>query len=103
MELYYEGVSNYDELVRSEGRNEGRVEGRKEGRVEGRKEGRVEVMASLLGKRFGEGVARPALPIIKGMSDPAVLEDVGDLLLKSPSGDDFLERLRGVGVATGGG
>jgi len=87
MELYYEGVSNYDELVRSEGRQEGRVE----------------VMASLLGKRFGESVARTALPIIKGMSDPAVLEDVDDLLLKSPSGDDFLERLKGVGVANGGG
>jgi len=91
MELYYEGVSNYDELVRSKGRKEGWMECR------------IEVMASLLGKRFGESVARAALPIVKGMSDPAVLEDVDDLLLKSPSGDDFLERLKGVDVANGGG
>jgi len=37
------------------------------------------------------------------MSDPSALEAVDDLLLKSPSGDDFLERLKGVGVANGGG
>ena len=70
-----------------------RREGREEGRAEGREEGREREQATLVRqarRKFGSETADGLASLLAGVSDPARVGEVADLIIDCASGADFL-------------
>jgi predicted transposase/invertase (TIGR01784 family) len=68
-------------------------EGRQEGRQEGLRSER-RALLRLIRRRFGETVADQSTPVLEGIEQPSILEDLFENLLDCPDGSAWLARLQ---------
>ncbi|HRY15888.1 MAG TPA: hypothetical protein P5330_08455 [Candidatus Competibacteraceae bacterium] len=69
--------------------------GLQEGLQEGLESER-QLLLRMVRRRFGEVVAVGSAPLLAQIALPAVLEDVGEILLDSADGEEWLKRLEAV-------
>ena len=100
------GLSEGRELGLSEGRERGLTEGRELGLSEGRelgvsegKEQGLERQRAILlrqaARKFGAGTAASLEAVLTGIDDPRRLDEIGDRLIDSASGDELLSCVSG--------
>ena len=87
---------------RQQGLQQGLEQGREEGREQGLEQGRGEFLerqrAMLLrqaARKFGAGTAASLEAVLTGIDDPRRLDEIGDRLIDSASGDELLSCVSG--------
>ena len=97
-----ENMGSFLDTALFESRQQGLQQGREEGREKGREEVREEFLerqrAMLLRqatRKFGVGMAASLEAVLTGIDDPRRLDEIGDRLIDSASGDELLSRVSG--------
>ena len=72
---------------------EGREDGREKGRKEGREEGQRDLLEGLAERRFGADAARRLSVALNGTPTSERVAELGDLIVRCETADEFIERL----------
>jgi len=83
-----------------EGLEQGREQGLEQGRQQGGREATRHLLIRQVRRRFGPAIATQTEPLLAGINDLQQLEDLGDQLLISPDGEDWLRAVRAIQPAS---
>ena len=91
-DMLAERVMEWTEEWKQQGLQEGLQQGLQQGLDSER-----HLMVRLVRRRFGETVAAHSAPLLAQITEPTVLEDLGEALLDCADGEAWLDRLESVG------
>jgi flagellar biosynthesis/type III secretory pathway protein FliH len=77
-----------------QGLEQGLEQGLQQGLEQGLEQGERQVLLRQVRHRFGEAIARQSEVLLAQISDPAQLEDLGEVLLECEDGTAWLHRLQ---------
>ncbi|MFB1488896.1 MULTISPECIES: transposase [unclassified Thiocapsa] len=95
-EVYHmlaENLETWTDQWKREGLEQGLEQGSEQGREAPR-----HILVRQVRRRFGPTIAEQTQPLLARIADLQTLEDLGDQLLISPDGDDWLQAVRTMGV-----
>ena len=95
-----EGLQQGLQEALEQGREQGREQGLEQGRQQGGREATRHLLIRQVRRRFGPTIATQTEPLLARINDLQQLEDLGDQLLISPDGEDWLRAVRAIQPAS---